>query len=461
MYQSSHNLGDLIDTNKDLSHTAVFDGQRYTYKDLLDLSCSFAQGLKNKGAGPGTPVALIMPNSINFVAAYLGILRLGAVAVLVSVKLPSATVDYILNDSQASTVITKDNYREYLALAGHVDFARVNDADPAVILYTSGSTGNPKGVVLAHKHKWYISERYKLNPEPYRILISSPFYHMNGLRHLEQALIAHSSIFLLPEFDARLAIELIGTHRIPSIACVPTVMAMILAETEQLEKFDMDCLKNIYASSAPMSMSLHKKINDHLPTAKVHMNYGITEVGPGLFKNHPRLPTPIGSVGCAISGIDYRIVDGVLQIRSPAMMSGYTSTDFSKSVTKDGYYITNDLFRVDHNGFYYFMGRADDMFVCGGNNIYPSQIESVLEEHPLVESAAVIGLEDDVKGHKPYAFVVSGCAEQELKDHVLKHLPPGHCPRRIWATDSMPLNSVNKIDKVRLRERAREMLNDI
>jgi acyl-coenzyme A synthetase/AMP-(fatty) acid ligase len=186
--------------------------------------------------------------------------------------------------------------------------------------------------------------------------------------------------------------------------------------------------------------------------------YGITEVSPGMFGKHPTLPTPDMSVGYPTPGIDYRIVDGILQVRSPAMFLKYNNVTLN-NVTEDGYFITNDLFEVDKDGFYFFLGRADDMFVCGGNNVYPRQIENVLEEHPFVQSAAVIGIEDDDKGMKPYAFVVSNLAEDALKEYVLKFLPPSHCPRKIWTMDTMPLNSVNKIDKALLKEKAKHELN--
>jgi acyl-CoA synthetase (AMP-forming)/AMP-acid ligase II len=133
----------------------------------------------------------------------------------------------------------------------------------------------------------------------------------------------------------------------------------------------------------------------------------------------------------------------------------------TKNITDDGFFVTNDLFRVDENGFYFFIGRADDMFVSGGNNIYPRQIETVLEDHPLVKSAAVIGLEDEIKGMKPYAFVVSEAKEEDIKRHILNTLPPSHCPRNIWNVDNMPLTGVNKVDKAELKEQARKLLNDI
>jgi acyl-coenzyme A synthetase/AMP-(fatty) acid ligase len=234
----------------------------------------------------------------------------------------------------------------------------------------------------------------------------------------------------------------------------------MLKEKELLVRLDLSCVKHIGMASAPVSRSLFNSLKSTFPKAAIVNNYGITEVSPGMFGKHPTLPTPDLSVGYPIPGIDYRIVDGILQVRSPSMFLKYNNLDI-KNLTDDGYFITNDLFEVDKDGFYFFLGRGDDMFVCGGNNVYPRQIESVLESHPFVQYAVVIGVEDEDKGMKPYAFVVSNSNEDELKTHALKFLPPSHCPRKIWNLETLPLNSVNKVDKAKLKEQARVLLNGV
>jgi acyl-coenzyme A synthetase/AMP-(fatty) acid ligase len=134
----------------------------------------------------------------------------------------------------------------------------------------------------------------------------------------------------------------------------------------------------------------------------------------------------------------------------------------SASITEDGFYISNDLFRVDEEGFYYYIGRADDMFTNGGNNIYPRQVELVIESHPMVREAAVVGIEDEIKGAKPYALVTLNgpVTGQAIKDLVLSQLPASHCPKEVWVIENLPLNTVNKIDRKELKAQAELMLKN-
>jgi acyl-coenzyme A synthetase/AMP-(fatty) acid ligase len=174
---------------------------------------------------------------------------------------------------------------------------------------------------------------------------------------------------------------------------------------------------------------------------------------------------PVGSVGYPRDGIEYRIIDGILQIKSPSMMSSYYKKGKSKSITNDGFFVTNDLFEIDKDGFYYFIGRADDVFKCGGNKVMPEEVEAILDSHPAVATSAVIGLEDEIKGKKPYAFVVlekdKTATQEELIQHSLNSGPAYQHPRKIWFLDTLPLAGTNKIDKKRLEELAKSLTNQI
>jgi acyl-CoA synthetase (AMP-forming)/AMP-acid ligase II len=152
--------------------------------------------------------------------------------------------------------------------------------------------------------------------------------------------------------------------------------------------------------------------------------------------------------------IDYE--ESNAKVKSPSMMTRYNNRPdlMATSLTEDGFFITNDLFSVDENGFYFFTGRADDMFKSGGNTVYPSKIEEILESHAEVQNAIVLGIEDDIKGKKPYAFVIrtteSVVSEQQLKDYVLANAAVYMHPRRIWFLETFPLIGSNKIDKKEL-----------
>jgi acyl-CoA synthetase (AMP-forming)/AMP-acid ligase II len=456
----SANLGDLINLNRDLDKVAIIDqtSRRVTYKELDNMANWAAVDLKNKGFGYGDRIAIRGTNSISYIAAYLGILKLGAVAVLINVKLPQEQVDYIVKDSDVKYIWESPSIS--FGVVASFESYNVNEADPAIVMYTSGSTSRPKGVILPHKHKWIIN--YKSNyatAAHRRAIVAAPLYHMNGLSNTETTLCGHGTLILLEKFDAVKFLAKIAFHRVNSITSVPTMLSLLLEETDLLQVLNLSCVSHISMASAPVSKNLFDRLKIVFPNASITNNYGITEVSPGMFGKHPTLPTPELSVGYPLLGIDYRIVDGILQVRSPAMFLKYNNVTLN-NVTDDGYFITNDLFRIDENGFYFFLGRADDMFVCGGNNIYPRQIESILEDFPGVVNAAVIGLEDDIKGMKPYAFVVSNTAtEEKLLNHIQKLLPPSHYPRKIWIIDKMPLNSVNKIDKAVLKEKAKNELN--
>ena len=156
---------------------------------------------------------------------------------------------------------------------------------------------------------------------------------------------------------------------------------------------------------------------------------------------------------------------GVLEMKSPAIMNGYHNRpDVASPITTDGFYFTSDVFRRDENGFHFFVGRTDDMFVSGGENIFPGEVEKMLEGHPDVVQACVVPVDDDIKGTKPVAFVVkregSHLNEATLKAYALENAPAYQHPRSIWFVDSLPLASTNKLDRKALREMAAERLRD-
>jgi acyl-coenzyme A synthetase/AMP-(fatty) acid ligase len=283
---------------------------------------------------------------------------------------------------------------------------------------------------------------------------------MNGLSNTEALLRSHATIILMPKFNAQDFIKNIEKYKVNSITSVPTMLAMILEEKELLESVDLTSVKYVIMASSPVSKTLFDSIKKLFSNAVVHNAYGITEVSPAIFGRHPFKSIPDMSVGYPTQGVDYRIVNGILQVRSPSMLLGYNNMNLN-NITDDGYFITNDLFRVDADGFYYFIGRADDMFVSGGHNIFPRQVEEAIETHSSIISSAVIGLPDDIKGMKPYAFVVVNSKEineDTIKQHLTNQLAPSHIPRKIWIIDAMPAMSVNKIDKSKLVEMAKNLI---
>jgi acyl-CoA synthetase (AMP-forming)/AMP-acid ligase II len=294
-----------------------------------------------------------------------------------------------------------------------------------------------------------------------------------GLANL--AIAGHATIVLLPVFTARAYIEAIERHRCTWLTAVPPMIAMMLREADLLAKTDLSSVEFVRMGSAPVSQSLMALLKRTLPTAAITNAYGTTEAGPVVFGPHPRgLPVPDMSVGFPHPQVQVRLVQGdnrqadqgVLEMKCPAVMLGYHNRpDVAAPITADGFYVTGDVFRRDVDGFYYFVGRTDDMFNSGGENIYPGDVERMLEKHSDVSQAAVVPIDDDIKGQKPVAFIIPRVGHHptadEIKRYALANAPAYQHPRFVWFLDKLPLASTNKIDRDSLRRLAEEHIKDI
>jgi acyl-CoA synthetase (AMP-forming)/AMP-acid ligase II len=304
--------------------------------------------------------------------------------------------------------------------------------------------------------------------------VAAPMYHMNALTLVLMSLYGHGTVILLPQFTARMYITAIERYRVTWLTSVPPMIAMMLREKELLARTDLSSVRFIRMGSAPVSESLLAQIGEVLPNAKLTNVYGTTEGGPIVFGPHPQgIEPPLLSVGYPHSEVSVKLLDapptgvatGVLAVKSPAVMLGYHNRpDLPLPMTADGFYITGDVFHRDDQGFYAFVGRADDMFVSGGENIFPGEVEQMLETHPDIVQACVVPVADDIKGTKPVAFVVrragASLTEEEAKQFALTHAPAYQHPRRVWFVDTLPLASTNKIDRAVLKATALASLQD-
>ena len=495
------NLGDLIVRERDLSKIAIVDlggeqaPREFSYAQLDDMAKGVARALLARGLARGERVAILSINRTEYLAAYYGIMRAGLVAVPVNWRFPRVMIEFVVRDSGAR-IIFCDQKRGpdcpdgipavCFGAEGAESFDRFLDPgpfetiapgadEPAMFLYTSGSTGKPKGVVLSHQsHIWVVETRLAAGLERHRYLIAAPLYHMNALALSKLACAAHATIVLLPQFHARGYIEAIERYRCTWLTAVPPMIAMMLRETDLIARTDLSSVEFIRMGSAPVSQSLMAAIHRTLPRAAVTNAYGTTEAGPIVFGPHPQgLPQPETSVGYPHPKVQLRLVDGdnraasqgILEMKCPALMLGYHNRpDVPPPFTRDSFYITGDVFRRDAQGFHYFLGRTDDMFVSGGENIYPSDVERMLECHPDVAQACVVPVDDDIKGQKPVAFVIrkpgAKANEGEIKNFALANAPTYQHPRFVWFVDELPLASTNKVDRAALHREAEKRLEE-
>ena len=492
------NLGDLIRRDHDLAKLAIIDlggeqsPREFSYATLDAMVNGVARALTRRGLKRGERVAILSANRAEYLAAYYGIMRAALVAVPVNFKFPRQTIHFILEDCGAKLIFCDrarradcppglpvvcfgdggaDSFDRFL---DNGPFEAITPAphEPAMFLYTSGSTGVPKGVVLSHRsHIWVAETRLGgQDLSRHRYLIAAPLYHMNALALSLLACLAHATIVLLPQFSARAYIAAIERYRCTWLTAVPPMIAMILREKDLLAATDLSSVEFVRMGSAPVSHSLMEALRHALPHASVTNAYGTTEGGPVVFGPHPKgLPQPELSVGYPHPRVQLRLVDGgnrnaeqgELEMKCPALMLGYHNRPGVKPpFTADGFYITGDVLRRDANGFHYFVGRTDDMFVSGGENIYPADVERMLERHPDIAQAAVVPIDDEIKGQKPVAFVVlkpgHTASEDEIKRFALANAPAYQHPRFVWFVDELPLASTNKVDRVALHRLAEE-----
>jgi acyl-CoA synthetase (AMP-forming)/AMP-acid ligase II len=464
--------------------------RQYSYADIDAQSAAVARALRDRGLASGDRIAILSANRAEFLFVFLGAMRAGLVAVPVNTKLPAATIATVLDDCDARLLFTDAAHRPLAPAAlpqvameafdafidpGPFTTVTPDPADPAMFLYTSGSTGRPKGVILSHRsHLWVLEVRTRRTDlETQRVLVAAPLYHMNGLAMAQLTLASGGLLVLLPGFTARSYIAAAAQWRITALTSVPPMIAMLLGEPDLLATSDLTCVQSIRMGSAPITQSLVDRVRRVFPNAAISNGYGTTEAGPVVFGPHAGgLPTPDTSLGCAHPEVSLRLMhdgveltgpaeaEGELEMRCPALMNAYHKLPeaTAKAMTADGYYRTNDVFHRDSNGFFYFVGRVDDMFVSGGENIYPGEVERVLEAHPAVLQACVVALPDEIKGTKPAAFVVlrpgATATEDDLRRHALANAPAYAHPRRIWFEAALPLAGTNKIDRKALLRRA-------
>lgn len=494
------NLASVLGRSSQPSDPALIDLSgpepvSYTYGALSAEASGVAANLRARGHRPGARIGMLCSNSAAFYAAYFGALRAGCTIVPYNPRAGEEAISHICRDSSLELLIADGppsaGVPADLAVVGTESptfsawRATADDAPPAapgvvpaVILYTSGSTGRPKGVVLSHASQLAIIDSMANTAvrgffERGPCIIAAPLFHMNGLVFSELAFAAAGRVVLQRRFDAPGFIAALHRYRVTVLSGVPTMVALIAQEREALANADLTSVDLVFIGSAPLSDTVLAHAQEIFPRASIINSYGTTEIGGGIFGPHPGdIPRPPMSIGYPAPHVEIQLVggpspdEGVIEVRSAANMNGYLNLpEVTAQKMQDGWINTGDIMRRDRDGFFYFVGRADDMFSCSGENIYPGEVERLLERHSGVLEISIVPLPDPVRGHIPVAFVVlrngAQLTEREVKDYVLAHAAPHLHPRRVWFLERMPLSGVNKIDRQALIARAAKLAADV
>ncbi len=496
MHQTT-NLGDIV--RADVPDHRLLIDQRdpsrpvvLTAGELRARIAAVARGLLSGGFTAGDHIAILSANRWEFLASYFGIMSAGMVAVPLNHRLPRETLAFIFADAAVNGVIV-DAEREAVVPAdlrrwnmdddGAGGFAALLDDGPftavtprdgqlAKLLYTSGSTGRPKGVPLTHAGQlWALRKSYSGDAAALaaRTVIVAPAYHKNGLFFSSVAVSNGITFVSMPRFDARTYLQAVAAERCTLLSGIPTMFALMARERDLVASLDLTSVTTVTIGSAPLTDALLERVRALFPNATCVNGYGTTEAGPAVFGPHPDGRARPGlSLGYPYADVGIRLVggasadEGVVHLQTPAIMPGYLNLpDVTAARLTDGWYDTGDVMRRDADGFYYFVGRADDMFVCGGENVYPGEVEKLIERCPGVAQAAVVPVPDEIKGAIPIAFVVrqpgASLDEESVRQFTLTNGPAFAHPRIVAFREVLPVASTHKIDRAALIADAQEL----
>jgi long-chain acyl-CoA synthetase len=439
-----------------------FDGRWFRSGELRDRAARLATGLRERGVEPGDRVVVQMPNCPEVGIAYHAIWRAGGVVTPALFLLPPAELEHIASDSAAKVVLTEPEECAELERDGGGEIIPRDASDPAAVLYTGGTTGRSKGVVLSHENLWFAGKSGHDSghvPGLVRGLNALPLAHSYGLLVTVVGLhaVEPTQAVLMRWFDPEVFLQLAQEHQTQITAVVPSMLQLLLAQP--LEDYDLSELRYVVSGGAPLPRDVADEVLRRLPQVELREGYGLTETA-ALVSSTPPGESRLGSVGKPAPGVDVRIDGdeevGEICVRSRSVMLGYWhEPELTAQTIEDGWLRTGDLGYLDDDGYLYVVDRKKDLIIRGGFNVFPRDVEDALLEHPAVVAAGVIGRPDDAHGEEVVAFVELRRREELQPDDLVawsKERIGGYkYPREVHLVTSLPLTPVGKVDRKALR----------
>lgn len=496
-------LVSLLNRNLDLrpEKTAlVFDQFTDSFEGIARKATRIASSLRSRGLKPKQRVGLLLSNVPEFIYAYYGILMAGGQVVPMNVMWKTPEITYIGKDSQLEYMIVQAAFVEN-AVAAKGDIASLKDIfsvgeasegttpfeelmagsevplchmpesdDTAVIFYTSGTTGHPKGAMLTHENLQTnaiaTAKAYHYNERDV-IVFGMPLFHSSGQTNVMNAAYScGASLVLLPRFSVEGVLEAFRNCPVSVFVGVPTMYHQMLHHP-QIRQMEGKKLRALIVGAAPLPETLFHAIAERF-RVPITEGYGLSEAGPVVAHNPMYGEKKVGSVGLPVEGVSVRVVDeedrevsvdevGELLVRGPNVMQGYLNQpEATSQALKDGWLHTGDMARIDQDGYIFIVDRKKDMILTGGFNIYPREIEEVIHLHPSVDEAAVIGIPDEEKGELAAAFVILKPGQtpsgQEIIEFCRSRMAVYKAPRQVFFVDELPRNPSGKVLKRFLRE---------
>ncbi len=465
------------------------DDSVLTYAQLDDMSARVAAMLKSKGIGAGDRVGIMLPNVPYFPMVYYGVLRIGAAVVPMNVLLKERETGFYLKDSGAKAIFA---WHDFLDAAAHgaaeagtevisvapAEMAQMigsyepdaevvsrEDDDLAVILYTSGTTGTPKGAELTHGNLGSniatVLSMFDIGTED-TVLGALPLFHSFGQTCSMNACIKGGGcLTLLPRFEPGKALEMFSRDKVTVFMGVPTMYSALLHDPAAAAA-DVSTLRMCVSGGASLPGELMRAFEEQFG-CPILEGYGLSETSPVASFNQPGMERKVGSIGTPVDGVEMKIVGedgeelpqgeaGEIAIKGPNVMKGYWNRpDATAEVMRGDWFLSGDVGKKDEDGYYFIVDRIKDLIIRGGYNVYPREIEEVLYEHPAIREAAVVGYAHDELGEEVGAAVSlkdgADASAEEIQAFIKEQVAAYKYPRRLWIVDDLPKGPTGKILK--------------